>query len=232
MRCFYSSLKRLNALSLLILFGCNAIGGTLLYGTLLGGTLLTASYSASASTSTSEVKATTKDRNSQINDAELKAFLQKNINNDLAIKDKFDAEVWLVGMRSRMTAYKVDHQVAYQILTTVYQEAHNSGLAPDIVLALIAIESSFNRYAISRVGAQGLMQVMPFWKNEIGRPEDNLTDIATNIRYGCKILQFYLQKEKGDLALALARYNGSVGRTVYSEKVLVLWEQHWRSGRM
>ena len=172
------------------------------------------------------------DRSLQIDDAELKRFLQNNIGNNLTIQDKFDAEVWLLGMRSRMAPYKVEDKVAYQILTTVYQEAHNSGLAPDVVLALIAIESSFNHYAISRVGAQGLMQVMPFWKDEIGRPEDNLTDIATNIRYGCKILQFYLQKEKGDLALALARYNGSVGRTVYSEKVLVAWERRWRSGRL
>ncbi|MDB2410252.1 lytic transglycosylase domain-containing protein [Pseudomonadales bacterium] len=105
-------------------------------------------------------------------------------------------------------------------------------LPPDIVLAVIAAESSFNRFAISSAGAQGLMQIMPFWKDEIGRSDDNLTDIATNIRYGCKILQFYLQKENGDLALALARYNGSVGQTRYSEKVLVIWEQHWRSGRL
>lgn len=172
------------------------------------------------------------DRALQIDDAELKIFLQNNIGENLPIQDKFDAEVWLLSMRSRMTPYKVEDKVAYQILSKVYQEANNSGLAPDIVLALIAVESSFNHYAISRVGAQGLMQVMPFWKDEIGRPEDNLTDIATNIRYGCKILQFYLQKEKGDLALALARYNGSVGRTVYSERVLVIWERHWRSGRL
>ena len=135
-------------------------------------------------------------------------------------------------MRARMAAYQISDKESYSILTTVYQEALNSGLSPDIVLAVIAAESSFNRFAISSAGAQGLMQIMPFWKDEIGRSDDNLTDIATNIRYGCKILQFYLQKENGDLALALARYNGSVGQTRYSEKVLVIWEQHWRSGRL
>ena len=178
------------------------------------------------------VYAGSNDRSQQINDAELKTFLQRNLGKDIALKDKFDAEVWLLSMRARMSAYKISDKESYSILTAVYQEALNSNLAPDIVLAVIAAESSFNRFAVSSAGAQGLMQVMPFWKNEIGRTDDNLTDIATNIRYGCKILQFYLQKENGNLALALARYNGSVGKTRYSEKVLVIWEKNWRSGRL
>lgn len=180
----------------------------------------------------SSISLASDNRTQQIDDSELKTFLQSTLGKDLALKDKFDGEVWLLGMRARMAAYKVSDKESYSILTTVYQEALNSDLAPDIVLAVIAAESSFNRFAVSSAGAQGLMQVMPFWKNEIGRADDNLTDIATNIRYGCKILQFYLQKEKGNLALALARYNGSVGQTRYSEKVLVIWEQHWRSGRI
>ena len=178
------------------------------------------------------VYAASNDRSQQINDAELKTFLQRNLGKDITLKDKFDAEVWLLSMRARMSAYKISDKESYSILTAVYQEALNSNLAPDIVLAVIAAESSFNRFAVSSAGAQGLMQVMPFWKNEIGRTDDNLTDIATNIRYGCKILQFYLQKENGNLALALARYNGSVGKTRYSEKVLVIWEKNWRSGRL
>ena len=104
-----------------------------------------------------------------------------------------------------MQAYRIDDDEGYQILQTVYREATYSGLPPDLVLAVIAIESSFNRYAISPVGAQGLMQVMPFWKREIGRPEDNLVDIDTNVRYGCKILEFYLKKEQGKISAALAR---------------------------
>ena len=182
--------------------------------------------------SIASVSTASDNRTQQIDDSELKTFLQSTLSKDTALKDKFDGEVWLLGMRARMAAYKVSDKESYSILTTVYQEALNSDLAPDVVLAVIAAESSFNRFAVSSAGAQGLMQVMPFWKNEIGRADDNLTDIATNIRYGCKILQFYLQKEKGNLALALARYNGSVGQTRYSEKVLVIWEQHWRSGRL
>ena len=171
-------------------------------------------------------------RSAQINDIELKQFLQHSLREQQITLDKYDAEVWLESMLSRMQRYKIERDEALSILRAVYQEAKLSDIEPDLVLAVIAIESSFNRFAISPVGAQGLMQVMPFWKKEIGRNSDNLTDIAVNIRYGCKILQFYLQKSKGDLSEALARYNGSLGRTIYSEKVLVAWQRRWQSGRL
>ena len=171
-------------------------------------------------------------RSAQINDIELKQFLQHSLREQQITLDKYDAEVWLESMLSRMQRYKIERDEAMSILRAVYQEAKLSDIEPDLVLAVIAIESSFDRFAISPVGAQGLMQVMPFWKKEIGRNSDNLTDIAVNIRYGCKILQFYLQKSKGDLSEALARYNGSLGRTVYSEKVLVAWQRRWQSGRL
>ena len=171
-------------------------------------------------------------RSAQINDIELRQFLQYSLREPQITLDKYDAEVWLESMLSRMQRYKIERDEALSILRAVYQEAKLSDIEPDLVLAVIAIESSFNRFAISPVGAQGLMQVMPFWKKEIGRNSDNLTDIAVNIRYGCKILQFYLQKSKGDLSEALARYNGSLGRTIYSEKVLVAWQRRWQSGRL
>ena len=76
------------------------------------------------------------------------------------------------------------------------------------------------------------MQVMPFWKNEIGRPDDNLTDNLTNLDYGCRILQFYLQREDGVLPRALAAYNGSSGRRVYSDKVELAWREHWRTSNL
>lgn len=171
-------------------------------------------------------------RDQQLSDYELKKFLQQHISSQTLSLDKYDAEVWLKSMLSRMQIYKVDRNEALQILRAVYNEATASNLQPDLVLAVIAIESSFNRYAVSHVGAQGLMQVMPFWKHEIGRPTDNLTSVTTNIHYGCKILQYYLKRSKGDLDEALARYNGSYGKTIYSEKVLVAWQQHWQSGRI
>ena len=98
------------------------------------------------------------------------------------------------------------------------------------MLSVIEVESHFDRFAISRVGAQGMMQVMPFWKDEIGRPDDNLTDNRTNLEYGCRILQFYLQREKGHLRRALACYNGSLGSFVYSHRVYLAWKRRWRTG--
>jgi len=172
------------------------------------------------------------DRRAQISDVELRHFLQNSLNNPIAELDKYEAEVWLESMLSRMAIYKVDKTESLAILKAVYREAKASSLEPDLVLAVISIESSFNRFAISIAGAQGLMQVMPFWKDELGRPLDNLMDIDTNIRYGCKILQYYLQKSSGRLSEALARYNGSFGQTWYAEKVLVNWQERWQSGRV
>lgn len=171
-------------------------------------------------------------RQEQISDLELKRFLQGKLDSPSFELDKYEAEVWLESMLSRMEAYKVEKREALTILRAVFREAKASELEPDLVLAVIAVESSFNRFAISVAGAQGLMQIMPFWKNELGRTQDNLMDIDTNVRYGCKILQYYLQKSNGRLSEALARYNGSYGTTRYAEKVLVSWQERWQSGRV
>ena len=98
------------------------------------------------------------------------------------------------------------------------------------MLAVIEVESHFDRFAISRVGAQGMMQVMPFWREEIGRPGDNLVRVDTNLRYGCTILKFYLDKEKGDLRRALGRYNGSLGKRKYPNKVIDKLSTKWFQG--
>src|SRR5690606_13423552 len=110
-----------------------------------------------------------------------------------------------------------------RLLQAIHREARAAGLKPDLVLALIEVESGFDPFAISSAGAQGLMQVMPFWKKEIGRPDDNLTDIATNLRYGCQILKFYMEREKGNWMPALARYNGSYGQYWYPQRVMDAW---------
>ena len=161
---------------------------------------------------------------------ELRSFLKSTINDASSFKDRFDAEVWLIDMSGRLKPFIKDPKQRLELLKAVHQEATRAKLKPDLVLALIQIESHFNKYAVSRVGAQGLMQVMPFWKNEIGRPNDNLTDMNTNLRYGCRILQFYIKKEDGKLAPALARYNGSYGKTWYSEKVMTAWQRRWYAG--
>jgi hypothetical protein len=88
-----------------------------------------------------------------------------------------------------------------------------------------------DRFALSVAGAQGLMQIMPFWKKELGRKDDNFANIETNLRYGCTILKFYLDKENGHLSRALARYNGSAGKTWYPEKVMTKWQDYWIAGQ-
>jgi len=160
-------------------------------------------------------------------DAELANILRETVNDAPSFIDRFDAEVWLVDMSSRLKRYIKDPKERIEFLKLVHAEASRADLEPELVLSVIHVESLFNRFAISVVGAQGLMQVMPFWKKEIGREGDNLMDMPTNLRYGCTILKHYLDKEKGNLTRALARYNGSLGRTKYPEKVLLFWERYW-----
>jgi soluble lytic murein transglycosylase-like protein len=159
----------------------------------------------------------------------LRQFLEHTVRGADSFEDRFDAEVWLVDMSGRLSRYVKDPQQRLDLLRAIHAAATEAGLPPELVLAVIEVESHFDRFAISRVGAQGMMQVMPFWKDEIGRPDDNLTDNLTNFEYGCRILQFYLEREKGHLHKALARYNGSVGKRIYSDKVYLAWRRHWRT---
>ncbi len=161
-------------------------------------------------------------------DAELRQLLIDTINQSDSFEDRFDAEVWLVSKRDSMGRFVKDPEQRMDLLRRIHQAATQAELQPEIVLALIEVESHFNRFAISRVGAQGMMQVMPFWKKEIGRPGDNLTDIDTNLLYGCTILKHYLKRSNGRLIEALARYNGSYGKTWYPRRVMNAWEKHWR----
>ena len=163
----------------------------------------------------------------QAPDAELASILKKTVTESDSFYDKFDAEVWLVDMSKRLSRYIKDPQTRLTLLKQIHAEAKRAQVEPELVISLIHVESGFKRFAISSVGAQGLMQVMPFWKNEIGRPEDNLTDVQTNLRYGCTILKHYIDKEKGNLIRALGRYNGSLGKFKYPEKVLRFWEKYW-----
>lgn len=158
---------------------------------------------------------------------ELRQLLQQAIETTDSFEDRFDAEVWLVDMSKRLKKLLPKKQERIQLLKAVHQEATRSQLHPELVLAVIHIESRFDRFAISRSGAQGLMQVMPFWLKEIGHPEDNLIDLHTNLRMGCTILKYYLDMENGDLIKGLARYNGSAGTRKYADKVLRVLQNHW-----
>jgi len=130
----------------------------------------------------------------------------------------FDRIVWIADAASMIAARIGDRGEAQAIAEAVYDTARSFGLDPALVLAVIEVESGFDRFALSQAGARGLMQVMPFWKARIGDPEDNLFEIRTNIRYGCAILRYYLDRE-GSLTKALAAYNGSNRSTRYPWKV-------------
>ena len=142
--------------------------------------------------------------------------------------DRFHAQVWLVDMSQRLGNRIDDPQERVRILKRVHYEARRVKLPPELVLAVIDVESNFDRFAVSRAGARGLMQVMPFWLDEIGRPDDNLFHIDTNLRLGCTILRYYYDMEDGDLQRALARYNGSLGKSWYPNRVLDKLRLTWR----
>lgn len=137
------------------------------------------------------------------------------------------ARSWLEAMLPRLDPFLSDADTRRALLERVRLEAALAGLAPDLVLAVIQVESAFDADARSSAGAQGLMQIMPFWKNVIGRPRDDLFDAGLNLRYGCTILAYYLRLENGDLTRALARYNGSLGQTWYPERVMRAWTERW-----
>lgn len=136
-----------------------------------------------------------------------------------SFEDRFDGEVWMLDMGNRIKRWMPDHQQRNEMLRLVHRESKRNKLDPELVLSVIHVESLFNPYAVSYVGAQGLMQIMPFWREEIGHADDSYFHMETNIRYGTFILAWYLKKEKGNVTRALARYNGSLGSNRYPNKV-------------
>jgi soluble lytic murein transglycosylase-like protein len=161
-------------------------------------------------------------------DDELRQLLKDTIAESDSFEDKYDAEVWLVSKREPLKRFIKDPKQRMELLRKIHRAATRADLQPEIVLAVIEVESGFDRFAVSRVGAQGMMQVMPFWKHEIGRPGDNLIDTETNLQYGCTILKHYMKRSNGRLMDALARYNGSYGKYWYPRRVMDAWEKHWR----
>jgi soluble lytic murein transglycosylase-like protein len=157
---------------------------------------------------------------------ELKSAVQHAIDQAECFEDKFDSAVWYKMMEPRLRKRVPDREERMLILKTVFCEANRAGEAkipPGLVMAVMEIESNFNRYAVSYAGAVGLMQVMPFWPETLGMRRHQLVKTTENIRMGCAILRHYLKREKNDVQRALARYNGSVGKRWYSDKVIAQW---------
>lgn len=151
-----------------------------------------------------------------------------------AVRDRAPADIedretrlWIAGMARRLAARVGDEDRARDLLQLVHYEAKRAGLDPQLVLAVIDVESQFRKYAVSAAGARGLMQVMPFWVKQIGLPSHDLFDWRTNVRYGCTILRYYLDRENGNLVNALARYNGSLGKADYPARVIRTWRARW-----
>ncbi|MFG6159585.1 lytic transglycosylase domain-containing protein [Halomonas sp. 1390] len=145
----------------------------------------------------------------------------------VAPADIWAARQWLNAMEPRLARYVPEAQRRRALLGRIHHEARLAGLAPELVLAVIQVESAFQAEAVSSAGAVGLMQIMPFWVRELGLPADDLKDPHRNLRYGCTILAHYLAVERGDLTRALARYNGSLGKTWYPERVMRALANRW-----
>lgn len=144
------------------------------------------------------------------------------------IKERIKYLYWMGEMSMRLKKKLPDFQVRREFLQTTWYESKRAGLDPAMVLGLIQVESAFRKYALSPVGAHGYMQVMPFWARVIGDGDARkLFNMQTNLRYGCSILRMYVDMEKGDLFLALGRYNGSRGQADYPKAVLTAWKQ-WK----
>lgn len=158
---------------------------------------------------------------------ELRELLRRAVTASESFADRFEAEVWLLDMSQRLARRIPDTRYRLELLQAVHREAARAKLLPELVLAVIEVESNFDQFAISVVGARGIMQVMPFWLKEIGRPGDNLFRLETNLRYGCTILKYYLDKEKGNLRAALSRYNGDRKGHVYAAKVDRAMKARW-----
>lgn len=166
----------------------------------------------------------------QQRDPELKTLLQSIIAKTDCFADKYDSVVWYKAMEPRLSRFVPTHEARVEILDHVYCEAKRDPsmqLPPDLVLALIEVESRFNTWAVSPAGAVGLMQVMPFWPRQLG-VQNQLVRVAPNIRMGCEILRYYLRVEHHDWTRALARYNGSIGRNSYPALVMQRWQHGWR----
>jgi len=163
--------------------------------------------------------------------ASVRAGLHRSVADQASPRLAFisDAEgmAWLAAMSKRLEKHVPDATTREDLLTTVHYEATRAGLDPQLVLGVIHVESGFRKYTVSKAGARGYMQVMPFWMTLIGESGDNLFKLRTNLRYGCTILRHYLDIERGDTFRALGRYNGSLGKSRYPNAVLRAWSGNW-----
>jgi soluble lytic murein transglycosylase-like protein len=161
-------------------------------------------------------------------DPELRGVLAEVLQPTDCFADRYERAVWFAFMEPRLQRYVRDEREREEILHHVHCEARRVAVPPELVLAVMDVESRFDRYAVSSAGAVGLMQVMPFWPGELGMSNEQLVRIPDNVRMGTTILGYYLRKERGNYQRALQRYNGSLGRPTYSDLVIDRLLSRWR----
>ena len=163
--------------------------------------------------------------------ASVREVLQRSVSDQAAPKLAFgtqhEADKWLKEMSHRLQKRIPNAESRLDFLITVHYEVKRAGLEPELVLGLIEVKSDFNKHAVSPAGARGYMQVMPLWVKEIGSTEHNLFHLRINLRYGCTILRHYLDIESGDMYRALGRYDGSLGKPEFPNRVRAAWKNHW-----
>lgn len=163
-------------------------------------------------------------------DPELREVVQRAMQSRECFGDQYDSAVWYTLMEPKLRRYLRDHNERMALLSTVYCETHRSGvtrLPPGLVLAVLDVESHFDRWAVSSSGAVGMMQVMPFWPEQLGMQRRELVTMEANIRMGCAILRHYLETEHNDVRRALGRYNGSTRSREYPDRVVTRWTRYW-----
>jgi len=166
-------------------------------------------------------------------DPSLVSALRQAVADQSSFDDSLEALMWLSDMSARLERIISDPFYRVSLLKTVHAESTRAGLSPSLVLAVIQVESGFDRFAVSPAGARGLMQVMPFWKKEIGHPGDDLFYPPTNLRYGCTILRYYMEQFDHELAPALAQYNGSLGKNSgYASRVISAYRARWQADKI
>ena len=163
-------------------------------------------------------------------DPELRAVVRQAIRPTECFGDQYDSVVWYKLMEPKLRPFMSDQGERLALLRTVYCETHRAGAAPlppGLVLAVLDVESRFDRWAVSSAGAVGLMQVMPFWPEQLGMHRRELVAMEANIRMGCAILRHYLETEHHDVRRALGRYNGSTRSREYPDRVVTRWTRYW-----
>ena len=125
--------------------------------------------------------------------------------------------------RFQENVYRLQNPEFARIADSVFTLSRKHGINPYLVMALIFVESRFDRRAVSSKGACGLMQVnYPVWKGALKLDRRRLFEIEYNIEAGLTILKGYLAETRGDIIRALILYNNGYNQAEndFHEKVL------------